>query len=99
TRFSRDWSSDVCSSDLGFAPESVRGNPDARQKWAVNQLMLAAQASKNLGLTAHVTFPGALLWPYMYPWPQRPAGLVETGFRELRSEERRGGKEGMSPGE
>src|SRR5690606_7243341 len=67
----------------GFAPESVRGNPDARQKWAVNQLMLAAQASKNLGLTAHVTFPGALLWPYMYPWPQRPAGLVETGFREL----------------
>jgi len=67
----------------GFAPASVHKNPEARQKWAVNQLMLAAQASKNLGLTAHVTFPGALLWPYLYPWPQRPAGLVETGFREL----------------
>lgn len=67
----------------GFAPESVRGNPDARQKWAVNQLMLAAQASKNLGLNAHATFSGALLWPYLYPWPQRPAGLVDTGFREL----------------
>lgn len=69
----------------GFAPESVRGNPDARQKWAVNQMMLAAQASKNLGLDAHATFPGALLWPFMYPWPQRPAGLVDTGFRELAS--------------
>lgn len=67
----------------GFAPESVRGNPEARQQWAVNQLMLAAQASKNLGLNAHATFSGALLWPYLYPWPQRPAGLVDTGFREL----------------
>src|SRR5690606_13969103 len=33
----------------GFAPESVLRNPDARQKWAGNQMMLAAQASKNLG--------------------------------------------------
>lgn len=67
----------------GFAPASVHGNPAERQKWAVNQLMLAAKASKNLGLTAHATFSGALLWPYLYPWPQRPAGLVDTGFREL----------------
>ncbi len=67
----------------GFAPPELHGNPDARQKWAVNQLMLAAQASKNLGLTAHVTFSGALLWPFMYPWPQRPAGLVDAGFAEL----------------
>jgi sugar phosphate isomerase/epimerase len=67
----------------GFAAPEVRGNPKARQAWAVEQLMLAAKASHNLGLTAHATFSGALLWPYMYPWPQRPAGLVETGFAEL----------------
>ncbi|MDU0371240.1 sugar phosphate isomerase/epimerase [Hymenobacter endophyticus] len=67
----------------GFAPEAVRGNPAARQQWAVQQLKYAAQASQRLGLTAHATFSGALLWPYMYPWPQRPAGLVETGFDEL----------------
>lgn len=69
----------------GFAPEAVRKNPKARQEWAVNQLMLAAKASSNLGLKSHVTFSGALLWPYMYPWPQRPAGLVEAGFKELAS--------------
>jgi sugar phosphate isomerase/epimerase len=69
----------------GFAPESVRKNPTARQAWAVDQLMLAAQASKNLGLKAHATFSGALLWPFLYPWPQRPKGLVETGFEELAS--------------
>lgn len=67
----------------GFAPAEVRGNPSARQAWAVNQLLLAAKASKNLGLSAHATFSGALLWHTAYPWPQRPAGLVETGFAEL----------------
>jgi sugar phosphate isomerase/epimerase len=67
----------------GFAPEAVRGNPPARQQWAVQQLKYAAKASKNLGLTAHATFSGALLWPMVYPWPQRPAGLVDTGFTEL----------------
>ncbi|MEL7378298.1 MAG: sugar phosphate isomerase/epimerase family protein, partial [Bacteroidota bacterium] len=67
----------------GFAPVEVRNNPKARTEWAVQQLKWAAQASANLGLKAHVTFSGALLWPYMYPWPQRPAGLVETGFDEL----------------
>lgn len=67
----------------GFAPEAVRGNPVARQAWAVQQLTYAAKASRRLGLSAHATFSGALLWPYVYPWPQRPAGLVEEGFAEL----------------
>ena len=67
----------------GFAPDHVKGNPEARQQWAVDQLLKSAQASKNLGLTNHATFSGALLWPYLYPWPQRPAGLVEAGFEEL----------------
>ena len=67
----------------GFAPESVRGNAKARTAWAVEQLKYAAKASANLGLNAHATFSGALLWHTVYPWPQRPAGLVETGFTEL----------------
>jgi len=67
----------------GFAPSEVRGNPKARTKWAVQQLKYAAKASANLGLEAHATFSGALLWHTVYPWPQRPAGLVETGFTEL----------------
>lgn len=67
----------------GFADPSVRGNPTARQEWAVQQLIYAAKASANLGLKAHATFSGALLWQMIYPWPQRPAGLVETGFAEL----------------
>ncbi|HWT36647.1 MAG TPA: sugar phosphate isomerase/epimerase [Paraburkholderia sp.] len=67
----------------GFAAPHVRGNPAARTEWAVQQLKWAAKASERLGLTAHVTFSGALAWPYVYPWPQRPAGLVEAAFDEL----------------
>lgn len=67
----------------GFAAEQVRGNPKARKEWAVEQLRFAAKASANLGLKAHATFSGALAWPYVYPWPQRPAGLVDTAFDEL----------------
>jgi sugar phosphate isomerase/epimerase len=67
----------------GFAPKEVHGDSKARTEWAVEQLKLAAKASQNLGLNAHATFSGALLWPTVYPWPQRPAGLVKTGFEEL----------------
>lgn len=66
-----------------FAPKEVHGNAKARTEWAVRQLMYAAKASKNLGLNAHATFSGSFLWPMVYPWPQRPAGLVESGFKEL----------------
>lgn len=67
----------------GFAPASVHNNPKARTEWAVQQLKYGAVASKNLGLTAHATFSGSLLWHTWHPWPQRPAGLVEAGFKEL----------------
>ena len=67
----------------GFAAPEVRGNPTARQAWAVEQVKMALTASRKLGITAHATFSGALAWPYVYPWPQRPAGLIETAFDEL----------------
>ena len=67
----------------GFAPLAVRGDPAARRAWAEDQLKRGARASQRLGLTAHASFSGALAWPYLYPWPQRPAGLVDEAFAEL----------------
>jgi sugar phosphate isomerase/epimerase len=67
----------------GFAAPPVRGDSAARTAWASEQLKLAAKASQRLGLRSHATFSGALAWPYLYPWPQRPAGLVEEAFAEL----------------
>ncbi len=67
----------------GFAAPEVRGDPAARQAWAEDQVRLALDASRNMGIGALAAFSGALVWPFVYPWPQRPAGLVEAGFDEL----------------
>ncbi|GAB5378526.1 MAG: sugar phosphate isomerase/epimerase [Acuticoccus sp.] len=66
-----------------FAPAEVHGKPAARQAWAVRQMELAATASRNFGFDTSVSFSGALAWPFIYPWPQRPAGLIEEAFDEL----------------
>lgn len=67
----------------GFAAPEVRNNPKARTDWAIDQVKRALRASNHLGLRAHATFSGALAWPYVYPWPQRPPGLIEAAFDEL----------------
>ena len=66
-----------------FAPDNLKKNPKERTKWAVETVKKAAVASKKLGLKAHATFSGALLWHTWHPWPQAPKGLVEMGFEEL----------------
>lgn len=67
----------------GFAPDAVKNNPKARTEWAINTVKNAGTASSRLGMKSHATFSGALLWQTVYPWPQRPNGLVEMGFEEL----------------
>ena len=66
-----------------FAPAEVHNDPQARTAWAVDQMKMAARASRNFGIDVHATFSGALAWPFIYPWPQRPAGLIEMAFKEL----------------
>lgn len=66
-----------------FAPSEVHGDAAARTQWACQQVELAAQASAKLGLQELATFSGAFLWHMMYPWPQRPPGIVDDAFAEL----------------
>ncbi len=66
-----------------FAPEAYRGNPEARTDWAIEQLKKSAVASERLGLKHTVGFTGSLAFPFLYPWPQRPQGLIEEAFAEL----------------
>ena len=68
----------------GFAVPEVRGDPVRRQEWAVRaDEATPPRPRPTSGLTAHATFSGALAWPYLYSWPPRPAGLIETAFDEL----------------
>ena len=66
-----------------FAPENLHGNVKERTKWAVDQMMNAINASNHLGIEPMASFSGSLLFHTFYPWPQRPAGLVDEGFKEL----------------
>jgi len=66
-----------------FAPDEVKNNPKARTEWAIQQVKWATSASRNLGIDVHATFSGAFIWHTMYPWPQRPAGLVDDAFKAL----------------
>ena len=66
-----------------FAPDAIKGNYQARTEWATDQVKKAAIASRRLGLKAHATFSGSLLWPMVHPWPQQPKGLIDQGFEEL----------------
>ncbi len=66
-----------------FAPAALHGKPKERRTWAEQQVTYAAKASRNLGLDASVSFPGALCWPFLYGWPPRPPGLIDEGFDEL----------------
>ncbi len=66
-----------------FAPPGLQGDIRSRVEWARQQLLLAIKASGRLGLSEMGTFSGSLAWPYLFPFPQRPAGLIETAFDEL----------------
>jgi sugar phosphate isomerase/epimerase len=66
-----------------FAPVELQGNLAARAEWASERIKLAAKASRRLRLNAMGTFSGSFVWPYFFPFPQRPEGLVEAAFDEL----------------
>jgi sugar phosphate isomerase/epimerase len=66
----------------GQCPPEYKGNPEARRHWAADAVKKAARVSRRLGCTESVSFTGSLAWPYFYPYPQRPAGLIEDCFAE-----------------
>jgi sugar phosphate isomerase/epimerase len=65
----------------GFHPEGLSGA--ARTEWAAGELKKAVEASAKLGLKAVPVMSGGFAWHMIYPWPQRPPGLVEEAFKEL----------------
>lgn len=64
-----------------FYPQGLRGAE--RTAWAADQLRKAVRASANMGTDNIPVLSGGFAWHLCYPWPQRPAGLVEEAFRGL----------------
>ena len=66
-----------------FAPKNLHGKVGERTKWAKSQMISAINASSFLEIKPMASFSGSLMFHTMYPWPQRPSGLVDSGFKEL----------------
>jgi sugar phosphate isomerase/epimerase len=64
-----------------FHPPGLDGA--ARTTWAGEELTKCIRASANLGLRNIPVLSGGFAWHLAYPWPQRPAGLIEEAFGEL----------------
>lgn len=58
-------------------------NDAGRVRWATEKLQQTVRAAANLGTKCVPVLSGGLAWHLAYPWPQRPAGLVEQAFAEL----------------
>lgn len=70
--------------EVAFQPFYPRGLDDhGRVAWASAQVEKAVRAAARLGTTSVPVLSGGLAWHLAYPWPQRPAGLVDEAFREL----------------
>ena len=65
----------------GFYPANLSDNE--RVEWCTSQLIKSVKASVKLGTSAIPTLSGGFAWHLFYPWPQRPAGIIEEAFAEM----------------
>lgn len=65
----------------GFHPPGLRGA--ARTEWAAAEVRKCIDASAKLGLRNVPALSGGFAWHMIYPWPQRPPGLIDEAFKEL----------------
>ena len=65
----------------GFHPSGLRGT--ARTEWAASEVRKYIEASAKLGLRNVPVLSGGFAWHLIYPWPQRPPGLIDEAFKEL----------------
>jgi sugar phosphate isomerase/epimerase len=66
-----------------LAAPAVRGRPEARREQAEHDLRRTIALAAALGVDKVATFSGGLAWPFLYPYPPRPPGLIERAFSEL----------------
>ena len=70
--------------EVAFQPFYPAGLNDVRRvEWATEQLKKTVSAAAHLGTRSVPTLSGGLAWHLMYPWPQRPQGLIQEAFREM----------------
>jgi sugar phosphate isomerase/epimerase len=65
----------------GFHPPGLKG--EERTAWAAGEIEKTIRASIHLGTQVIPVLSGSLAWHMLYPWPQRPDGIIDEAFKEL----------------
>lgn len=65
----------------GFAPKNLQGKPEEKRKWAIDEMMRAAQAAKKLGVKVVNGFTGSSIWHLIYSFPPYDFSVIEEGFQ------------------
>lgn len=73
---------DDARSDM-FAPDSAKGNSDAKRRWAVKAMKDTARAAKNLGVKVVNGFTGSSIWHLIYSFPPVSEDMIEKGFDDF----------------
>ena len=65
----------------GFHPPGLKGGE--RTAWAAGEIEKTIRASIHFGTEVVPVLSGGLAWHMVYPWPQRPEGIIDAAFEEL----------------
>ncbi|MCK4762460.1 MAG: sugar phosphate isomerase/epimerase [Candidatus Aminicenantes bacterium] len=68
----------------GFAPEVVKGKPEALRQWAVEEMKYTAKAAQNMGCSVVNGFMGSPVWKFWYSFPPTTEEMVEAAFKKIR---------------
>ena len=63
-----------------FCPKKFAGKPEAKRKWAVEQMKLTAKAAANLEVEVVSGLTGSPIWHLFYNFPPVPAKTIQDGF-------------------
>lgn len=63
--------------------DTEHGKQEALAQWAQRRAMLSVDAAANFGFDRVGGFSGSSIFQFVYPWPQRPPGLVAAAFNAL----------------
>jgi sugar phosphate isomerase/epimerase len=67
----------------GFAPDAVKGKPEALRKWAVEEMKAAARAARNMGSYVVNGFMGSPIWKAWYSFPTTTEEMVAAGYKRI----------------
>ncbi len=68
----------------GFAPAQYAGKPEEIQKWAIEEMMITANAAKKMGVDTVTCFMGSPIWKVWYSFPQTSEEQVEEGYQKVK---------------